>query len=247
MNNPARKTADMGQGTNRFDTMVHMDQFVWNKPAFKRQRSVDLLPVCSDDAKIAHPAPVTVAKLVADIEQAQSTGILKVNDTKRKARAALLFFVGLVVGCVYTDLKFPQPQQTELSLALFKELLDKNIVAAEFYHKEAGVVVALSALFSGHPLERTDTFSADGYIGYIGSSMQQRQLTGCLAVTRSDGSMALAMVHKGQWVGAFDVDRQWMQPNYNLFLNSIILDQRADVRAFMASSPDPSGIRLSTM
>jgi hypothetical protein len=224
-----------------------LQQSAWNKPAFKRQRSVDLLPVCTTDRQVQYAAPLSVARIVAEIEQSQLTGILKVDDSKAKARAALLFYKGTVVGCVYTDIKFPQPQTSDVSLALFVALLGKHSVAADFYHKDPSVVVALSSLFSGFPIERNDNYTADGYIGFIGSSMQQKQLTGCLAVTRSDDSMVLALVHRGNWAGAFDVDKQWMQMNYTLFLNSIMFDQRADVRAYMAESPDPSGTKISSL
>ncbi|HEY9791533.1 MAG TPA: hypothetical protein V6D22_14115 [Candidatus Obscuribacterales bacterium] len=201
---------------------------------FKLRRAIDLiLPSIGEDTKNTsiRIGDEDLEWLITDMEGGMRTGCMKAFCEPRKSRSAVLLYKGRAVGCIYGNKSLPEPQPTEPSLQMmFKDLTDPE-THIMLYDLPEEVTLAMSALFLGYPVERSDDLDARSYIEYIGSWLTQREQTACLAVNFNPVGTCLAFVHKGRYVGAFYVEEQKFAPDLKFLYDLIAQDPRANVHA----------------
>lgn len=209
---------------------------VWarNEPVnFKLRRAIDLiLPSIGDDkGSNIRIGDEDLEWLITDLEGGMRTGCVKAFCEPRKSRSAVLLYRGRAVGCIYGNKTLPEPQPTEPSLQMMLTDLQEPDTELLIYDLPEDVTLAMSALFLGYPVERNDDLDGRSYLDYIGSWLQQKEQTACLAINTSNGATCLAFVHKGRYVGAFYVDEKKFDPNIQFVFDLLNSDRSAMVSA----------------
>lgn len=229
---------------------------VWasNEPVnFKLRRAIDLiLPSIGEDNGVRmRIGDEDLEWLITDLEGGMRTGCVKAFCEPRKSRSAVLLYRGRAVGCIYGNRNLPEPQPTEASLHMMLNDLQEPETNLLVYDLPEEVTLAMSALFLGYPVERSDDLDARSYIDYIGSWLSQKEQTACLAITLpSNSATCLAFVYKGKYVGCFYVEDQKYSPDANFLYELIGRDSQAQVNASilppeMTSSSVRFGFSLS--
>jgi hypothetical protein len=210
---------------------------VWaqNSPVdFKLRRAIDLiLPAIGEDQPSTNMriGDEDVEWLITTLEGGMRTGCVKAFCEPRKSRSAVLLYRGRAVGCIYGNKSLPEPQPTEPSLQMMINDLNEPETNIVIYDLPEEVTLAMSALFLGYPVDRSDDLDARSYIEYIGSWLSQREQTACLAVSLSAGGTCLAFVHKGRYVGSFYVEDQKFSADLKTLYDLIANDKGAQVHA----------------
>jgi hypothetical protein len=219
---------------------------------FKLRRAIDLiLPSIGGQS----PTNMRIGDedlewLITDLEGGMRTGCVKAFCEPRKSRSAVLLYRGRAVGCIYGNKSLPEPQPTEPSLQMMLNDLGDPETTLVVYDLPEEVTLSMSALFLGYPVDRTDDLDAKSYIEHIGSWLQQREQTACLAVQLSGPRTCLAFVYKGRYVGSFYVEDQKFSPELKVLYDLIAQDPKAAVHASilppeMTSSSVRFGFSLS--
>lgn len=170
--------------------------------------------------------------LITDLEGGMRTGCVKAFCEARKSRSAVLLYKGRAVGCIYGNKQLKEPLPTESSLQMMLSDCQTPDTHLVMYGLPEEVTLAMSALFLGYPVERSDNLDARSYMDYIMSWFQQKAQTACLAFSLpASGATLLAFVHKGQFVGSFYVETQEFARDVNFVYNLIGQDPNARVEA----------------
>jgi hypothetical protein len=220
---------------------------------FKLRRAIDLiLPSIGEDNATTRLriGDEDLEWLITDLEGGMRTGCVKAFCEPRKSRSAVLLYKGRAVGCIYGNKACPEPQPTEPSLHMMMKDLEEPDTNLLVYDLPDDVTLAMSALFLGYPVDRSDDLDARSYLDYIGSWLSQREQTACLAINFSQGATWLAFVHKGHFVGSFSVEDQKFSPDAQKLYAQIAQDTGAQVSASilppeMTSSSVRFGFSLS--
>lgn len=215
------------------------------KTDVRLRRAVDLFPPpIGSERRSLVALPASARELAAKLESSQQTGILQVSSAAAKARAAALFHRGKVVGCTYSAIAYT-PRPTEQSIRLMLALLKTDSAEVMFYRKEEPLVVSMSSLFIGTPVEHGVDLTSGIYLNFLMSWLERSQQTSCIAVSKSDGSTVLICVHNGRFIGAYYVDAQELVTNYNSVYSDVSADPTAVLSPTILGSPRPSGYKLS--
>ncbi|MBX9686278.1 MAG: hypothetical protein K2X27_06220 [Candidatus Obscuribacterales bacterium] len=170
--------------------------------------------------------------LITDLEGGMRTGCVKAFCEPRKSRAAVLLYKGRAVGCIYGNKQLRDPLPTESSLQMMLSDCQTPDTHLVMYGLPEEVTLAMSALFLGYPVERSDDLDARSYMDYIMSWFQQKEQTACLAFSLpASGATLLAFVHKGQFVGSFYVETQEFSRDIEFVYNLIRQDPQSRVEA----------------
>lgn len=208
-----------------------------NKPFnFRLRRAIDLILPPLD--KNQQPNKMNIGQsddllwLITDLEGGMRTGCVKAFCEGRKSRSAVLLYRGRAVGCIYGTKGMTDPLPTESSLQMMLSDCQTPNTQLVMYGLPEEVTLAMSALFLGYPVERTDDLDARSYMDYIMNWFAQKQQTACLAysVYEASGTL-LAFVHRGAFVGAFYVESQEFSRDINFVYNMIAQDKSARVEA----------------
>lgn len=205
-------------------------------PNFKLRRAIDLILPPVD--KSQQPNKMKIAEsddllwLITDLEGGMRTGCVKAFCEPKKSRAAVLLYKGRAVGCIYGNKELKDPLPTEHSLQMMLSDCQTPDTQLLMYGLPEEVTLAMSALFLGYPVERSDDLDARSYMEYIMSWFAQKEQTACLAFSlQMSGATLLAFVHKGQFVGSFYVETQEFSRDINFVYNTITQDPQARVEA----------------
>ncbi len=175
--------------------------------------------------------------LVTDLEGGERTGCVKAFCEAKKSRAAVLLYRGRAVGCVYNNKKLTETLSTDGSLQMMLEDCQTPGTSLVMYSLPEEVILAMSALFLGYPVERSDDLDARAYMDYILSWFQQKEQTACLAFYQPYSySNFLAFVYRGQYVGAFFVDTQEFSKDLDKIYQSVADDLLTRVEASILPS-----------
>jgi hypothetical protein len=209
---------------------------VWaqNAPVnFKLRRAIDLIlpSIGEDKGTTLRIGDEDLEWLITDLEGGMRTGCVKAFCEPRKSRSAVLLYKGRAVGCIYGNKTIPEPQPTEPSLQMMLNDLNDPETSILIYDLPETVTLAMSALFLGYPVDRSDDLDARSYIEYIGSWLSQREQTACLAVSLSAGGTCLAFVHGGRYCGSFYVENQTYSEDIKVLYDLIANDPKAQVSA----------------
>jgi hypothetical protein len=210
---------------------------VWarNEPVnFKLRRAIDLiLPSIGEDAgQKMRIGDEDLEWLITQLEGGMRTGCVKAFCEPRKSRSAVLLYRGRAVGCIYGNKNLPEPQPTEPSLQMMLNDLSEPDTHLLVYDLPENVTLAMSALFLGYPVERSDDLDAKSYIQYIGSWLEQKEQTACLAISLpGNGATCLVFVHRGKFVGSFYVEDQKYSAELSFVFDLLARDPQAQVSA----------------
>jgi hypothetical protein len=220
------------------------EQTGWRE-ARRFRRVIDFFPPPSPESRyIDFSRAQSAHEIVMEIEGAMWTGVLKVTCEGARARAAALLFHGRVVGCVYAS-RSVEPQPTDPSLNDLLELLHFDSAEIECYTLDEDVVLSMSALFLGYPVERNDDLDARSYLDYIGSWLQHKEQTACIAITSSRHDTALAFVRHGRYTGLFQVDQQHFSTQIQVLFDLLNEERAADISASIFEEPSHRGFLMS--
>jgi hypothetical protein len=210
---------------------------VWaqNEPVnFKLRRAIDLIlpSIGEDQGQKMRIGDEDLEWLITQLEGGMRTGCVKAFCEPRKSRSAVLLYRGRAVGCIYGNKNLPEPQPTEPSLQMMLNDLNEPDTNLLCYDLPENVTLAMSALFLGYPVERSDDLDAKSYIQYIGSWLEQKEQTACLAVSLpSTGATCLIFVHKGKFIGSFYVEDQKFSTEISFVYDLLAKDPQAQVSA----------------
>lgn len=203
---------------------------------FRLRRAIDLiLPPVDQNIK---PQEKSITEsddllwVITDLEGGMRTGCVKAYCEGRKSRSAVLLYKGRAVGCIYGNKGLKEPMPTETSLQMMLTDCQTPETQLVMYGLPEEVALAMSALFLGYPVERSDDLDARSYMDYIMSWFAQKEQTACLAFSlpASAGTL-LAFVHRGQFIGAFYVENQEFSRDINFVYNLLAQDPQAGVEA----------------
>lgn len=208
-----------------------------NKPFnFRLRRAIDLILPPLD--KNQQPNKMNIGQsddllwLITDLEGGMRTGCVKAFCEGKKSRSAVLLYRGRAVGCIYGTKGMTDPLPTESSLQMMLSDCQTPNTQLVMYGLPEEVTLAMSALFLGYPVERTDDLDARSYMDYIMNWFAQKQQTACLAYSVNEASgTLLAFIHRGAFVGAFYVESQEFSRDINFVYNMIAQDKSARVEA----------------
>jgi hypothetical protein len=160
------------------------------------------------------------------------TGCVKAFCEPRKSRSAVLLYKGRAVGCIYGNKQLREPLPTESSLQMMLSDCQTPDTHLVMYGLPEEVTLAMSALFLGYPVERSDDLDARSYMDYIMSWFQQKEQTACLAFSLPASSATLlAFVYRGQFVGSFYVETQEFSTDITFVYSLIQQDAQSRVEA----------------
>lgn len=203
---------------------------------FKLRRAIDLILPPVD--KSQQPNKMKIAEsddllwLITDLEGGMRTGCVKAFCERRKSRAAVLLYKGRAVGCIYGNKELKEQLPTEHSLQMMLSDCQTPDTQLLMYGLPEEVTLAMSALFLGYPVDRSDDLNARQYMDYIMGWFAQKEQTACLAFSLPmSGATLLAFVHKGAFVGSFYVETQEFSRDINFVYNVIAQDPQSRVEA----------------
>jgi hypothetical protein len=170
--------------------------------------------------------------LITQLESTLHTGCVKATSQEGLSRSLMLLYQGRVVSCLYGCKTNPDTPTTGQSLPLMLADLRLDETEVTQYDLPESVVIPLSSLFIGYPVQRNDDFDARSYVDYLCNWFESRRQTACLAITLpSTSSVCLCFIHEGQFTGTFSVTDQQLRKDqefmYELFRN----DPAASVEA----------------
>lgn len=180
--------------------------------------------------------------LITDLEGGKRTGCLKAFCEAKNSYSAVLLYRGRAVCCIYESELEADLLPTEHSLQ--KMLMDCQTPGTQLlmYSLPDEVILAMSAMFVGYPVERADDLDARSYTDFIMRWFVANQQTACLAFSLPiREETLLALIHKGIIAGAFHVQNQEFSRDINFIFNLIQQDPQARVEASILPPEIPSG------
>lgn len=180
-----------------------------SRPDFRRLTDILVPPFDGFFQETINISDTDPAILITQLESSQRTCCIRSTSAELNCRAGLLMYRGRATGSVYTESKYLESPPTEEALRLQIGSWRNSDAILHIYDLPEAVVLAQSALFFGHPVERTDNLQARDYVQYILAWMELNSQTGCLALAsaRINDSLLIYM-HQGKFVGAFMADEQ---------------------------------------
>lgn len=175
------------------------------------RRATDLIMPPFDEEKIKtmRIGDYDVQWLIGDLEAGSKTGCLRASCESRLSRAAMLLYKGRSVGCIYGRKSDPIPKPTEISITLMLDDLESPDTVISVYDLPEQVVVCMSAMFLGTPLERNDNLTTREYMDYICEQLSADKASAALAFSFSARlNTCIGFVFEGEYIGAFSVDDQ---------------------------------------
>jgi hypothetical protein len=225
-------------------TLSPMQQFeeeaafrVWaqNPPRkFHLKRAVDLIlpPMQAESMNTFKISDYDLEWLITDLEGGMRTCSVKAMSQDVPSRSAMLIFRGRAVGCAYTSTKWHEPPPTEQSLQLMLNDLTLPNTRVSIYDLPESLTLAMSALFLGYPVKRTDDYEARPYFDYICEWLESKGQTACLSIVLpSSTANCFAYIYKGQFAGAFYVEDQMFTQDKNFIYRLLRNDKHANVEA----------------
>ncbi len=205
-------------------------------PKFLYKRATDLIAPTIDLESLIefsigdHDHTFDLKWIMADLEGGMRTGCVKAGNQRTKSRSAMLVYRGRIVGCMYSSTGVPDTRPTEESLqSMFADLAVPD-TSVTMYDLPDNVTLAISALFRGYPVQRSDSYDAVAYFDYIYAWLGSQESTACVIITApSNSSTCLAYVYKGQFCGAFCVEQQQFKTDKNFVHELLRMDPSAHV------------------
>lgn len=209
------EAAKENAGVNTFQSCKATDVAKEAVVNFRRKlhcrRATDLImpPFDNDKIKTMRIGDYDVHWLIGDLEHNSKTGCLRASCESRLSRSAMLLYKGKSVGCIYGRKIDPTQKPFEISITLMLDDLESPDTVVSIYDLPEPVVICMSAVFLGNPLERNDKLTAREYMDQICQQLAADKSTAALAFSfRTPMNTCIGLVHEGEYIGAFSVDDQ---------------------------------------
>lgn len=171
--------------------------------------------------------------LVTHIETGMQTGCVKTSTPSLSSESAILLYKGRAVGCIHRSPN-SEPKSTEEALKFALSDLDVPDTVVTVYDLPSEIVIAMSSLFLGYPVERHDDFSNKEYFDYARNWLNQKNATATIVVSDSGKDPCLCFIFQGGFVGAFDVESQSFVNDLIELDNIVINDPHAVLEMSMS-------------
>lgn len=187
---------------------------VWaesNQRTYHLRRATDLIlpPIDKETLNSFAVSDYDLEWLITDLEGGMRTGCVKTSAESKLSRAAMLVYKGRAVGCIYGCKSMPETHPTEPSLSFMLKDLEADDAKVTFYDLPEDIVLSMSALFLGYPVDRAENISAREYMDYLLNWFSEKVQTACLAINLPTMfGTCLVFVHAGKFVGSFYVEDQ---------------------------------------
>ncbi len=147
--------------------------------------------------------------LIENVEGNERTGCIKVSCEDTKSRALALFYRGRVVGCACESVTKPVTLPTRKALKVMLTMLQNPETKVTLYDLPENIILPMSSLFLGFPLERNPNTSTGKHIDHWLNWFAENNSTACLAVTGAPPIYTnLAFINRGKLIGVYDVENQ---------------------------------------
>ncbi len=207
-------------------------QTVPRKIHLRRATDLILPPVDGQEPQTIVMGENDLEWLITDLEGGMRTGCVKASSEEQLSRSAMLLYRGRAVGCIYGRKSMPDSMPTEQALSLMLQDLSMPSTKAVVYDLPPEVTLAMSALFLGYPVQRSDDLDARSYIDYLCGWFAEKGQTACLAITLpAEAANCLLFVTAGSYVGAFYVEDQKFNKDKNFVYELLARDANAGVAA----------------
>jgi hypothetical protein len=213
---------------------MHTAKSEQRKFHYKRATDLILPPIDPESLEEFKMGDYDLEWLITNLEGGKRTGCVKAVCDRRQSRSAMLLYRGRVVGCVHNSTSRQETPPSEQSLQSMLGDLEMPETLVEVYDLPENVILAMSALFLGYPVQRNDDYDARKYMDYICDWFESKASTGCLAITLpSFAATCLGFVYKGQFVGAFNVESQEFSTNKEFVYELFRKDSKSNMDASM--------------
>jgi hypothetical protein len=95
----------------------------------------------------------------------------------------MLLYRGRAIGCIATSRSTPDNQPTEVSLQSMLADLECLDTEVRVYDLPENIVLPMSALFLGYPVQRNDNYDGRAYTDYICNWFEGKKQTACLVIS----------------------------------------------------------------
>jgi hypothetical protein len=226
----------IGPGPQQFEEEVAFRVWAQQNPPrkFGLKRAVDMIlpPIHAESMNTFKIADYDLEWLITDLEGGMRTCSVKAMSEEVPSRSAMLLYRGRAVGCAYTSMKSPEPPATEQSLQMMLGDLTLPETRVSIYDLPESLTLAMSAIFMGYPVKRTDDYEARPYFDYICEWLESKGQTACLIISLpASNSNCFSYVYKGQFAGAFYVAEQMFTQDKNFVYRLLRNDAQANVEA----------------
>ncbi len=205
-----------------------------NFAPFRYKRATDLIlpPIQPDSLKQFKIGDYDLDWLISDVEGGKRTGCIKTSSAERRSRAAVLIYHGRAVGCVYGCYSKPDTLPTEQSLKSLLTDLSLPETEVTMYNLPEDATLAMSALFIGYPVSRSDDYDARSYMDYICNWFEAKGTTACVAISlKQTMATCLAFIYRGKFCGAFYVENQKFIEDREIVNELLRNDPKSDAEA----------------
>ncbi len=186
-------------------------------------------PIGTDTLKTLRLADYNLDWLITRWEGGMYTGCIRTSSASESSESALLLYRGRAVGCIHCE-NGSQAKSTEAALQAMLSNLDAPDTVVTMYELPDEIIMAYSALFLGHPVERNDDYNSKEYFEYISNWLSQKHGTATVAISGSEGrDTILCFICEGNCIGSFDVESQLFQEGHDLVDKMVKADLRAPV------------------
>lgn len=171
----------------------------------RRSTDIFIAPRTAGEVRYFSMRETKVDDILRETEHANFTGIVKVSNSDLKSRGGVLLLRGRAVGAVRNELISPHTEPTEDSLIAMGADLGHESSLVMIYPVPEEVVIPMSSLFLGYPVERNDDYESLEYHDYIQDWLQSRAGTAALAFTQEKQTY-LSFICQGGFVGFYEID-----------------------------------------
>ncbi len=208
---PVQPTQKSPAAVNRADAAFALWAQSPTSPHIKLRSATDLLipPVDSSESNTFLMKEYNLEWLITNLEGGMRTGCVKASSQERLSRSAMLLYRGRVVGCIYGAKRISDSFSLEMSLSMMLADITLPETQVTVYDLPEEIVLSMSALFLGYPVNRSDDLDIRSYMDYLCNWFEQKEQTACMAFSLPKRSATcLALIHKGKYVGSFYVEDQ---------------------------------------
>lgn len=201
---------------------------------FRLRRAVDII-MPSLTGKLNHSVncgDYDINVLLKDLESSELTGCIKAESNELLSRSAALLLKGRVVGCIYGRKPQPQAQLLEQSLKAMLADLGNQSTQMQVYELPEEVVISMSALFLGIPLDEGHAANSEPrtYLDTVIPDLATREDTACMMVSTTEKpSRCLGFIYQGKPCGTYSIAEQKFDPSFDQLFE--LCDESDDARA----------------
>lgn len=141
-----------------------------------------------------------------EVSKNRHTGVIKVSSLEHKARVALLFHHGRIVGCIRNSIHSKVPLETRHTALDVLAIFGDSKAQIEMYDVPANIVIPMAALFCGYQYLLPDGLNPVGAILSVSRDLPEKNAV-CIAISTAE-TLAFALFYKGQFSGFYCVEQQ---------------------------------------